>query len=150
MYRNAQPSGQLAREWLLECVAVMPKLQNPFRSQRGEGRLKAFIYLAILIIGVYVAVKIVPVYVAEYQLKDKITEQARFAAANHYSPDQVRESIFRTIQDLDIPAKKDDVKVAETNHGIQISVSYTVPVDLMVYHTELEFSPSSEGIDLMK
>jgi archaellum component FlaF (FlaF/FlaG flagellin family) len=129
---------------------VTRKLSHPLHSQRGEGRLKAIIYLAILIIAVFVAVKIVPVYVAEYQLKDKITEQARFAVANRYTDEQVRDSIFRTIQDLDIPAKKDDVKVAATNHGINISVTYSVPVDFIVYQTELNFSPSSEGIDLMK
>jgi hypothetical protein len=31
-----------------------------------------------------------------------------------------------------------------------ISVSYTVPVDLLVYKTDLNFSPSSEGVDIMK
>jgi Domain of unknown function (DUF4845) len=148
--RNYLPRDQLVGGSSLECVAVTQKSQNSLHSQRGEGGLKALIYLAFLIIGVFVAVKIVPVYVAEYQLKDKITEQARFAAANHYGNEQVRDSIFRTIQDLDIPAKKDDIKVAETNHGISISVNYSVPVDFLVYHTELEFSPSSEGIDIMK
>jgi len=69
---------------------------------------------------------------------------------NHYSDDQIKDSIFRTIQDLDIPAKRDDVKVANTNHGIQISVTYTVPVDFVVYQTDLNFSPTSEGIDIMK
>ena len=126
------------------------KLQSSLRAQRGEGRLKALIYFAILIGAVYVAVKIVPVYVADYQLKDKITEQARFAVVNHYSEDQIRDNIFRTIQDLDIPAKREDVKVANTNRGVQISVNYTVPVDFLVYKTEMNFSPSSEGVDIMK
>ena len=124
--------------------------EKSLRLQRGEGRLKAIIYLGILIAAVLVAVKVVPVYVAEYQLKDKITEQARFAVVNRLSEDQVKDSIFRTIQDLDIPAKRDDVKVANTNRGVQISVNYTVPVDFFVYQTEINFSPSSEGIDFMK
>jgi len=125
-------------------------IEKSLRSERGEGRLKAIVYFAILIGAVFVAVKVVPVYVAEYQLKDKITEQARFAVVNRMNDDQIKDSIFRTIQDLDIPAKRDDVKVANTNHGIAISVNYTVPVDFLVYQTELNFSPSSEGIDLMK
>jgi len=99
---------------------------------------------------VFAAVKIVPVYVAEYELKDKITEQARFAVVNHYSEDQVRDIIFKTIQDLDIPANREDIKVRNTNHGVMISVNYTVPVDFKVYKTELNFSPSSEAPDLMK
>jgi cell division protein FtsL len=129
---------------------VNRKLQNPLRAQRGAGRLKALIYFAILIAAVYVAFKIVPVYVADYQLKDKITEQARFAVVNRYTEDQIRDNIFRTIQDLDIPAKREDVKVASTNHGLQISVNYSVPVDFLVYKTEMNFSPSSEGVDIMK
>lgn len=126
------------------------KFEKSLRPQRGEGRLKAIIYFGILIAAVFVAVKVVPVYVAEYQLKDKITEQARFAVVNRLTEDQIKDSIFRTIQDLDIPAKRDDVKVANTNRGIQISVSYTVPVDFLVYQTDINFSPSSEGVDYMK
>jgi hypothetical protein len=120
------------------------------RKQRGEGKLKAIIYTLILAVGVYVAIKIVPVYVAEYQLKDKMTEQARFAIVNRYSEDQIREIIWKVVQDLDIPAKREDIKVTTNGRGLNISLSYTVPVDLTVYKTDLTFSPSSEGIDLMK
>lgn len=121
-----------------------------WRKQRGAGRLKAICYFAVLILGVYVAIKIVPLYVNDYQLKDKISEQARFAVVNRYTEEQIKENIYRTIQDLDIPAQRDDVKVQATNHGLLISVSYSVPVDFLLYKTELNFSPSSEGRDLLK
>ena len=120
------------------------------RSQRGEGRLKAVIYTVILVAAVYAAVKVVPIYVAEYELNDKITEQARFAVVNHYTEDQVRDILFKVIQDLDIPAKREDIKVQNTNHGVMISVNYTVPVDFKVYKSEFNFSPSSEARDIMK
>lgn len=42
------------------------------------------------------------------------------------------------------------MKVANTHNGLMISVEYTVPVDLMVYKTDLTFSPSTEGRDYMK
>lgn len=129
---------------------VMWNLTTSPRAQRGEGKLKALIYTVVLVAAVYVAVKMVPAYVAEYQLKDKMGEQARFAIVNRYTEDQVKDIIYKTIQDLDIPAKREDVKVLTTNHGIEITVNYTVPVDLMVYKTELSFSPSSEGRDIMK
>jgi hypothetical protein len=129
---------------------VNRKLQSSRRAQRGEGRLKALIYFAILILGIFVAFKVLPAYVADYQLKDKMNEQARFAVVNRYTEDQIKDNIFRTIQDLDIPAKREDVKVANTNHGIMISVNYAVPVDFLVYQTDLNFSTSSEGRDIMK
>jgi len=124
--------------------------QFPRNSQKGEGRLKAIVYFAILIVAVLAAVKIVPPFVADYQLKDKMNEAAKFAIVNRYTEDQIKDNIFHTIQDLDIPATRDDVKVANTNHGIEITVSYTVPVDLVVYKTDLNFNTSSEGRDYMK
>jgi hypothetical protein len=134
----------------MERFFVNRKWQSPRSVQRGEGRLKAVIYLAILVSGVYTTYKIVPPYVAEYQLKDKMSEQARFAVVNHYEDSKIRDNIMATINDLDIPAKPEDVKVTHTNSGIAISVSYSVPVDLFLYKTELNFSPSSEGRDYMK
>lgn len=120
------------------------------RHQRGEGKLKAIIYTLFLIAGIYVAVKLVPVYVAEYQLKDKMNEQARFAVVNRYSDEQIKDMLYKVVQDLDIPAKRDDIKVSNTGKGLSISLEYTVPVDLVVYKTDLTFSPSSEGLDLLK
>jgi cell division protein FtsL len=136
------------RPW--ERFYVNRRTCNSERGQRGEGRLKAIIYTLILAAAVYVAVKVVPIYVAEYQLKDKISEQARFAVVNRYTDDQIKDILFKTIQDLDIPAKRDDIKVIPNSRGMTISVNYSVPVDLAVYKTELNFSPSSEGIDIMK
>ncbi|HKE06976.1 MAG TPA: DUF4845 domain-containing protein [Candidatus Acidoferrum sp.] len=120
------------------------------KVQRGEGRLKAIIYTLILVAGIYAAFKLVPLYVANYELKDKISEQARFAVVNRYTDEQIRDILYKTIQDLDIPAKREDIKVEQTNHGLMISVNYTVPVDFKVYKAEISFTPSSEGIDLLK
>jgi cell division protein FtsL len=120
------------------------------RRQRGAGKLKAIFYTVILVVGVYMAFKIVPLYVANYQLKDKMAEQARFAVVNRYSDDQIRDVIFKTVQDLDIPAKREDIKVDHTNHGLRISLDYTAPVDFTVYQTDWSFATSAEGVDIMK
>ncbi len=125
-------------------------LQTSRRSQRGEGKLKAIIYTVILVTLVFLAIKLVPLYVAEYQLQDKMNEQAKFAVVNRYSEDQIRDILMKVIQDLDIPATRDDIKLSSTNHGVSISISYTVPVDFLVYQTNITFSPTSEGLDIMK
>lgn len=116
--------------------------------QRGEGRLKAIVYTVVLISTVYAAFKIVPAYVAEYQLNDKMQEQARFAVVNRYNEDQIRDIIFKEVQDLDIPAKREDIKVSATRAEVRISLDYTVPVDLMVYKVDLHFTPSSQNKSL--
>ena len=59
-------------------------------SQRGGGTIKAILWTAILIYGAFVAYKILPAYVAEYQLADKMQEQARFSVVNRSQARQAR------------------------------------------------------------
>jgi len=118
------------------------------RSQFGGGRAKAIVYTAVFLLAIYCAVKIVPAYVSDYQLSDKMQEQARFAVVNRYTEEQIRENIFKVVQDLEIPAKREDIKVTATTSIVRISLDYTVPVDLLVYRMELHFSPASANKSL--
>src|SRR5262249_13912064 len=119
------------------------------RGQRGEGKLKAIIYTVILVTALYSAIKILPAYVNEYQLSDKIQETARFAVVNRYTDEQVRDEVFRTVQDLNIPAKREDIKVTVSRSLVTISLDYTVPIDLMVYQLTLHFTPAAENKSLI-
>lgn len=119
------------------------------RSERGEGKLKSIIIVAVVVLAIYSAWKIVPAYVNDYQLSDKMQEQARFSVVNHYTEDQVRDKIFKVVQDLDIPVKREAIKVVSNNSIVKISMEYTVPVDLFFYHLDLHFSPSSENKALL-
>ena len=119
------------------------------RSQRGEGKLKAIVVTAVLVFGVFAAFKLLPPYIAEYQLSDKMQEQARFAVVNRYSEEQIRDTIFKEAQDLDVPIKKEEIKVLASTSVVRISLDYTVPVDLFVYKMELHFTPSSENKSLL-
>jgi hypothetical protein len=114
-------------------------------SERGEGKLKALIVTGLLVLAVLAGVKVIPPYVAEYQLNDKIQEIARFGVVTHDSEEQIREKVFKTIQELEIPARKEDIKVTAGSSKVTISIDYTVPVDILMYHVDLHFTPSSEN-----
>jgi hypothetical protein len=130
--------GMRARRWLRQR-----------RFERGEGKLKGILIVVILVLGIYSAWKIVPAYVNDYQLSDKMQEQSRFAVVNHYTEDQIRDNIFKVVQDLDIPAKREDIKIVANGSVVRISLEYTIPVDVLVYHTDLHFTPSSETKSLL-
>jgi len=119
------------------------------RGQRGEGKVKAILYTAILLAAIYATVKLLPPYIANYQLSDKIQEIARFGIVNRYKEEQIRDEVFKTVKDLDIPLKREDIKVSVDRSVVKISMDYTVPVDLMVYQVELHFTPTSEGKSLI-
>ena len=116
-----------------------------FRREHGGGTIKAILWTVILIYGAFVAYKIIPAYVAEYQLADKMAEQARFAVVNQYPEEQIRETLYKTMQELEIPARREDIKIVANKSMVKISLDYTVPVDLLVYHLDLHFTPESEN-----
>jgi hypothetical protein len=120
------------------------------RSQRGEGKLKAIVFTVVIVFAIYLAFKLVPPYVSEYQLQDKMQEQARFGIVNRYSEEQIRDNVFKVVQDLELPIKREDIKVSVSLATVKISLEYTVPVDMFFYSTELHFSPSSENKSLMQ
>jgi hypothetical protein len=123
-------------------------LRHRTHRERGAGKLKAIVYTVVFLLLIYSAFKIVPAYVSDYQLTDKMQEQARFAIVNRYTDEQIRDNVYKVIQDLEIPAKREDIKVTATQSGVKIWLDYTVPVDLFFYRTQLHFSPSSENKSL--
>jgi len=129
--------------------ALKSNLPDGRRRQRGGGRLKAILWTVALLLLIYAGIELVPPYINQYQLQDKITEEARFDTVNRKTDDQIRDIIFREIQDLNIPARREDIKVENTYHMVRIRVEYTVPVDLFFYHTELHFVASSENKSLI-
>jgi len=90
------------------------------------------------------------IYVSDYQLSDKMQEQARFAVVNRYTEDQIRDNIFKVVQELEIPVKRESIKVFNTNAVVKISMEYTVPVDLLsttwifIFLRPARIRPSSE------
>jgi type III secretion system FlhB-like substrate exporter len=130
-------------------VKIDSKRRSGARGQRGEGRLKAIAYTVVIVFGFYAAYKLIPPYMAEYQLADKMQEEARFAVVNRHGEEQIREAILKEAESLDIPLKKEEIKVLASASVVRISVDYTVPVDLMVYKMELHFTPSSENKSIL-
>lgn len=145
----ADNSGINRREALHAKPRSRSSLGFARRGERGEGRLKTVLFLAVFAAAIFIGFKTLPAYVAEYQLADKMQETARFAIVQRQSEDQVRETIFKVIQDLNIPCKKENIKVTTTNNLVTITVDYRVPVDLIVYQTELHFTPTSENKSLV-
>lgn len=115
------------------------------REQLGAGHLKAVIVTVILVLAVYTCWKLVPPYINDYQLHDKLVEEARYASVNRRTDEELRKIVFQEIQDLGIPARLEDIKIDNMAHSVRITVDYTVPVDVLGYHAVLHFTPTSEN-----
>lgn len=118
-------------------------------GERGGSKLNLIITLLVLGAMVFAGVKIVPAYFANYQFQDAMQTEARFALSAYprKSMEDIRDDVFKKMQELDIPAKKEDIRVnmdASTG-SVDIGLDYTVPVDLKVYQLILQFHPHADN-----
>jgi hypothetical protein len=113
--------------------------------ERGEGRAKFIITLALIITVIYLCFKFVPPYVNNYQLQDTLDTESRFYAARQKKEDKVRDSVWAEVQSLGIPVEKDAIRVEMVGRTARVSVDYVVPVELPGYTVNLEFHTKGES-----
>ena len=113
--------------------------------QRGGGGVKLFLTLALLAAMIFAGVKILPIYVSNYQMQDAIESEARFAIGNRLGSKDIRDNIWKKVNDIGIPADQDNLKVTATQGAVQISLDYSVPVDLLVYKFTLDFHDHADN-----
>ncbi len=112
-------------------------------SERGASRVKTLVGLLIVVALVYVAAKLVPIYFANFQLQDKMRDEALYAQANRRTPQEIQQIIVTEARGLDLPVRTDDVTVEMTPQGTQISAKYDVTVDLTFYQLKLTLNPAA-------
>jgi hypothetical protein len=113
--------------------------------QRGGSRFSSIMMMLVLAAMAFAAFKIVPAYFANYQLQDSMTTEARFAMVNRKAPNDVQDDIWKKVQELGIPAKKTDIVVTSDLNLVQINVSYSVPVNLLVYEYNISFRDTADN-----
>ena len=115
-----------------------------FRERGGSTR--SFLLTIVIVAGlIFFGAEIVPPYFANYQLQDSIETEARFAAANNKTQQDIQSDVMWKIKDLGIPAQAKDVHVTMVQDVVTISVNYSVPVNLRVYQFTLQFHPHADN-----
>jgi hypothetical protein len=119
--------------------------QRDRMRERGGSKMNTILTLAILGFLIFTGVKIVPAFFSKYQIQDAIETESRFAIVNHKGEDEVREDVWKKVQELEIPATKESIKVNVQQRDITISLDYSIPIDLKVYQFNLEFHPHADN-----
>ncbi len=121
------------------------------RGQRGGARIRALIWLAILLSFVFVCYKLIPPYFANYQLEDWLKTQIPFYMVNHTTDDALYASIIKEMHSEGIEVTRDNIKIVQNNsQGINVQISYDVKLDFMVYQTTLHFAPQMNSQALVQ
>ena len=110
----------------------------PRRSERGEGNLGCILWLLALGLAILIAWKAVPVKLQSTELYDYMDELAKFSAAQ-MKPDELKKRILDRAAQLQIPLRKEDVRVERNGDRIYMEVEYTIPVEYPGYTYQWNF-----------
>jgi hypothetical protein len=102
-----------------------------------------------IVAAVYLCATLIPPYFSNYEFEDAIKSEAQMSTYSTKTEEDIRNTVFKKAQDLEIPITKDDIKVQRSgNQGtgtVSIQVAYTVHVSLPGYPLDLRFDPSSKN-----
>ena len=114
-------------------------------SERGGSGVKLFLLLVLLGSMIFAGFKILPIYVNNYQVQDAIESEARFAIGNRLTAKDIRDNVWKKVNEIGIPADQDSLKITANPGAVQISLDYSVPVDLLVYKFVLDFHDHADN-----
>ena len=100
-------------------------------NEKGEGRIGLMITLIIVAVAIFLGVKVIPVRIAAYEFRDVMREEARYGAVRNNDA-TVTKRILEKAAELEIPLKKQDLRVSRTPGQMVISATYEQPIDLKV------------------
>ena len=105
--------------------------------------LKALFAVAIFGSLIYGAYLIVPVYLSSYQFQDAIEEEARLDSYSQKTEQEIKDSVFKKAQSLDLPLTAEQINVQKSSNAVSISAAYTVHINVPVHPFDLSFTPNS-------
>ena len=107
--------------------------------------LRALIGVAVLAALIFVGFKVIPPYFHAYQFEDVVAEEARLGTYSTKSEADIREIVAKRAADLDLPIQPDQIVVNRGSNSVDITVDYTIHVDLPGYPMDLKFHTASKN-----
>ena len=108
--------------------------------------VKALIGVAGLAGVVLFLAGVAPPYFANYQFKDDVVQEARFANVSNppKTDEDIRNNLMKKAKEYDIPIKSDQIQISRQGSDILISIPYAVDVKFLTGQTyRMEFNPGN-------
>ena len=113
------------------------------------GTIKMFLGLFVIVGVLYTTMKLIPPYFENYQFQDAIKDEAVRDSYVPKSEDDIRTTVLKKAQELDIPISEDGIHVTRLGNQFSgtviIHAAYVVHVDMPGYPLDLHFDASTEN-----
>jgi hypothetical protein len=117
------------------------------------GSLKMVAGIVVMVASVYLIAVLAPPFFSNYQFEDAIRTEAQMDTYNTKTEDQIRDSVFKKAQELDVPVSREQIKVQRSgvtgSGSVSIEAPYIVHISLPGYPLDLNFDPSTRNKGVM-
>ena len=115
------------------------------RRERGEGGLKAIVFLAVLGYAVMCGVKIIPKVSDDGSIQKGVEEILRFAGPQVWKLPDVKYKVTLKVKQYSIPVKDDDIEVTEDGRDFRVKFSYKREVNLIFWTWKKDVTVNQTG-----
>jgi len=127
----------------------MPDATSDIRTRRAHerGELKAQIIFTFAFFGLvlYLGFKFVPVYIAAYDFDSAMKTQAQYSGSQ--KPDgTIMKELLAKAAELELPIKKENIKIQRTASKLTIRADYTVPVATFFFTYQWRFQEEESAV----
>ncbi len=118
-------------------------MASPRTRQRGAVQLSSVLMLVVLAAALFVGAQIVPVEFHNFELQNKLAQEARISAYYNTDNDHIRQAVVEKAHRLDLPITVEQVFITRVGADVTIQVKYSTPVVLPFYRFNLHFTDNS-------
>ena len=118
-----------------ENVSLLERL----RSAQGAGASGCIVFLLVAAVVAFFAVRVGPVYYANKSLEADVRTEASRAGANFLDDETVMRNIMELARRNEVRITRDNVKLERFAGQIYITITYSVPIDLVVTQRTFNF-----------
>ena len=105
--------------------------------------VKPILGVLLIVAFVYVCFEMLPPFFKNYQFQDYLDNEARRTSYSPLTEEAIRQEILKEARNDDLPISAEQIHIVRGQNLVQISVDYTVHVDLLFFPQDLHFTPSS-------
>lgn len=106
---------------------------------------KPFLGVLILLAFIYLCAEFIPPFFKNYQFQDYLDNEARRTSYTTMTEEAIRAEVLKEARSDELPITADQIRIVRGQNLVQISVEYTVHVDVLFFPQDLHFNPSSSN-----
>jgi hypothetical protein len=118
---------------------VILKAMGFARECAGKGTTGCLIFVLLFGCAMLAGARVIPVYYSFSSFETDVKTEISQAGARFYDDETVIKHVLDIAKRNEIRLQREDITVEHIASQLQISIHYSVPVDLMVYEHNMDF-----------